>query len=608
MKRLLLSIMASGVFAGAMAIPAKPGFIAYTQPDGTVINVKMTGDEHGHLLYSEGGLLLVEKDGHLEYATFDESGCPKASGIIAKPSNESQALGLRLQTDAQLEDWITKIAANRTSRLDRLRSLPALRKAATRSEGDAEGSGSEDASDGNIEEGANDGEQQGDDNGPIVPMNFGRCASTFPVLGEQKGLVILVEYDDVEFKYGDFDYFNRMLNEEGFSDYGSLGSVRDWFIDNSDGRFLPEFDVYGPVKLPNIRKYYGGNDILGNDERPYEMAIHACQILDEDVDFSQYDMDGDGLIDNVFIFYAGKGEHDSNISNAVWPHSWDIALAGTNEEYSFDGVKLNHYACTCEYPSGYKRPDGIGTFVHEFSHVMGLPDLYVTTYTGGFTPGAWSVMDTGPYNNDRLTPPNYSSYEKVALGWIDFLPFSEGRMEIPELSATGVAYAMPTEKDNEFFFFENRQQTGNDEFLPGHGMLVWHVDYRESIWDMNVVNNTSRHQYVDLVEADNVKSESTRAGDAFPGTKNVTSFGFNTKPQLASWAKNPVAFDLVDIEESEDGLISFNAVVPEIEEPGAVDAIEAAEGNGMYYDLMGRRVANPSRGIYILNGKKILIK
>lgn len=592
MKRLLLSILASGAFAGAMAIPAKPGFTQFTQPDGTVINIRTVGDEHGHMIYSEDGLLLVETDGRLEYAKFDENGYPVASGIVAKAVNAMLAKSQMLQSEVELEKWAEKMTYNRNLRIDQLYKATKMRKAATRAEGDTSENPDEPR------------EDEMPDDGGLVPMNFGRCESAFPVIGEQKGLVVLVEYEDIEFKYGDLDYFHRMLNEEGFSDHGSLGSARDWFVENSNGRFLPDFDVYGPVKLPNKRSYYGGNDRYGNDERPHEMAIDACRILDEDVDFSEYDRDGDGMIDNVFIFYAGKGEHDSGISNAVWPHSWNVALGIPDEQFIFDGVQLDHYACTCEYPSGYKRPDGIGTFVHEFSHVMGLPDLYVTTYTGGFTPGEWSVMDQGPYNNDRLTPPNYSSYEKGALGWIDFKPFTEGRIEINDLSTSNEAYALPTEKRSEFFFFENRQQHGNDEFLPGHGMLVWHIDYNKNIWALNAVNNTKNHQYVDLIEADNVKSESTRAADAFPGPKNITTFGFDTKPQLSSWAKERLAFDLTDIEESEDGVISFMAVAAD---PGAVDSIEASgEDSIVYYDLTGRKVMNPEKGIYIRNGKKVL--
>ena len=582
MKRLLLSILASGLCAGAMAIPAKPGLIAYTQPDGTVVNIQIVGDEHAHAVYSEEGLLLVETEGRLEYARFNSKGEPVASGVMASAGGDGHARKLNLQSQSNIDRWAEKLAVARIGRLEKQQAVRAMRAPAAAAEG------------------------EGGDSDRLVPLNFGRCESTFPVLGEQKGLVILVEYDDVAFTYGDYDYFHRMLNEEGFSDYGSLGSARDWFVENSDGKFLPDFDVYGPVKLPNNRQYYGGNDSFGNDIRPHEMAIHACQILDDEVDFSQYDRDGDGVIDNVFIFYAGKGEHDSGVKNAVWPHSWELALGLPGEKYIFDGVQLNHYACTCEYPSGYKRPDGIGTFIHEFSHVMGLPDLYVTNYTTGFTPGEWSVMDQGPYNNDRLTPPNYSSYEKGALGWIDFKPFEEGRMEIYDLSSTNEAFVLPTDSDNEFFFFENRQQHGNDAFLPGHGMLVWHVDYKKSYWTMNIVNNTSTHQCVDLIEADNVKSTATRASDAFPGTKNVTAFGFDTKPQLISWSKTRLAFDLEDITESEDGVISFNAVDSDV---NAVEGVAAEDGSdGVYFDLMGRRVANPGKGIYIRNGKKVLIK
>lgn len=580
MKRVILNIMAAGLCATAMAIPAKPGFVAYTQPDGSVINVMMAGDEHGHVIYSESGKLLIDVAGYLEYADFDTDGFPVASGIRVSNDNESKVAAMRLQPQSKIDKWAEKMMTNRNGRLDKKYAKSSLKKIATRSEDEEEGEG-------------------------LIPVNYGRCDTNFPVLGQQKGLVILVSYQDVDFKYGDNDYYTRMINEEGFSDYGSLGSVRDWFIYNSNGLFQPDFDVYGPVVLPNDRAYYGENDVYGSDKRAEEMAIHACELLDDEVDFSVYDRDGDGVIDNVFIFYAGKGEHDSNIANTVWPHSWDISVGRPDEEFIYDGVKLDRYACTCEYPSGYQRPDGIGTFVHEFSHVMGLPDLYVTTYTGGFTPGEWSVMDQGPYNNDRLTPPNYSSYEKAALGWIEMRPIEEGRIEIPDLSTTNIAYVMPTDNKDEFYFFENRQLIGNDEFLPGHGMLVWHVDFVPGIWEMNIVNNSRNHQYVDLIEADNVKTASTRDADSFPGTKHVTAFGYDTKPQLISWSKKRLAYDLQDIAESEDGIISFNAVAPE---GNAVIGIEASgDQDNIYYDLAGRRVMNPGKGIYIVNGEKVIL-
>lgn len=596
MKRFLLSLIVSGVCVGAFAIPAKPGFINYTQPDGTVIKVRMVGDEYGHMTYSEKGHLVVEKDGALHYAIFDNQGVPQASDRIVTPMEPDAGEIALLQTSEQIEKWMETLESRKFSRLSKF----------SKSYRVVNSDDSEDSEDSDSEVSDDEGEgEENSDERRLVPLNFGRFETGFPAFGKIKGLVILVSYQDVDFKYGDYDYFFRMLNEEGFSDNGSFGSARDWFIENSSGQFLPDFDVYGPVQLPKNRAYYGGNNFVGDDKNPEKMVIHAMEILDDEVDFSQYDCDGDGVIDNVFIFYAGKGEHDSNLSSAVWPHSWEVYGGAGIEEY-FDGLLLDRYACSCEYPSGYNRPDGIGTFVHEFSHVMGLPDLYATNYSSSFTPGDWSAMDSGPYNNDGLTPPNYSSFEKGALGWIDFIPLEEGAVEIPYLADTDVAYVLPTERPEEFFFFENRQQIGNDQFIPGHGMLVWHVDYKKSVWDMNTVNNKTGHNYVDLIEADNNKSRNTRSGDSFPGTKNVKEFSFSTKPQLASWAKKQLTLELSDIEESEDGLISFNAVATGVEyDPSAVKPVVADPmKDDIVYDLFGRRVSNPGKGIYIVNGKK----
>lgn len=599
MKRFLQMLLCAGFCTTAMAIPAKPGFVRYIQPDGEEIQVRIVGDEHGHITYSEDGLVLVSVGDRLEYASFDAEGMPKASGLAVTGRGLDRKTAGELQTADQINVWNEKMQAARESRL---MSVRAAGRYAGAFDGQRTAALSE--TDDMIS-----GEGDPEEAGGIVPPNFGRCDSSFPVLGEQKGLVVLVEYQDIAFEYGDFDYFSRMLNEEGFSDFGSLGSARDWFIENSNGKFIPEFDVYGPVKLPFKRSYYGGNDRFGNDKNPELMAIHALDSLDLKVDFSQYDRDGDGKIDNVFIFYAGKGEHDSNVSNAVWPHSWDVSVAHEDTTFIYDGVILDHYACACEYPSGYKRPDGIGTFVHEFSHVMGLPDLYVTSGGSAFTPGPWSVLDYGPYNNDRLTPPNYSSVEKCALGWIELDSISEGRVEIPNLSESNTAYVLPTERENEFYFFENRQQRGNDTYLPYHGMLVWRVDYNQAAWTNNTVNNVSSHQRVDLIEADNRKTAGSREGDPFPGLAAVTEFTFETQPQLSSWQKQPLAYDIKNIEETEDGLITFDAVVRYNENnPGAVSTIETVAGSGSYYDLFGRRIDNPSGGIYVVDGKKVVVR
>lgn len=598
MRRILLLAGMSALATAAMAIPAKPGIIKYTQPDGTVVEITMTGDERGHLVFSSDGLLLADNAGRLEYASFGQNGVPVPSGIALGKTTLSEAQKSLLQSPEQIEKWKSVIQSNinkkLTERSNRRKSISRI-------------------------------DTQDETNDPqegmkwSVPENFGLCTSTFPTKGSPKGLVVLVEYEDVKFQYGDYDYFNRMLNEEGFSDFGSLGSARDYFVFNSMGQFTPDFDVYGPVTLPDNRKYYGANDLMGDDANAHQMAIDALKILDDEVDFSQYDCDGDGVIDNVFVFYAGQGEHDSSIKEAVWPHSFDVTSADPYHTYIYDGVILDHYACTCEHATGDTRPDGIGTFVHEFSHVMGLPDLYSTVYNNAFTPGPFQVLDSGPYNNDGLTPPNYSSFERCALGWMEMTPFEEGVNEIPELSESNKAYVIPTENKDEYYFFENRQLVGNDQFIPGHGMLVWHIDYKKSVWDSNAVNNTSSHQYVDLIEADNRKYSVSRDGDPFPGVKDVTEFGPSTVPALVSWNKRNLIFGLSDITETEDGMIlvtatSLETELPPYSEPDPDDDNSSAEGvaaetaTGIYYDLMGRQVANPSKGIYIRDGKKVIMK
>lgn len=584
MRRILLSMIAGTLALTASAIPAKPGKIRYQQPDGSVVSLEMIGDEFGHVIFSTDRLVVLSVDGEMQYARFDSSGKAVPSGRIVKSENLESKEAARLQPKEKIEAWVDRV----------MQSSPRRVKAKATSNGEEpEPTDSEDSEE------------------RLVPLNFGLCTSTFPVVGVQKALVVLVEYQDVEFKFGSYDYFHRMLNEEGFSDNGSLGSARDFFVDNSYGLFLPDFDVYGPVVLPENRAYYGANSFGGDDQNPEMMAVHALQILDDEVDFSQYDRDGDGFIDNVFIFYAGKGEHDTGVANYVWPHSWEVTSAGHSEPFIFDGVQLDHYACTCEYSSGYKRPDGIGTFVHEFSHVMGLPDLYVTTYSGGFTPGRWSTLDSGPYNNHGLTPPNYSSFERVALGWMEMLPLEEGLNELPNLMDSNKAFAVPTASANEYFYFENRQQTGNDRFIPGHGMLVWHIDYLKSAWDYNTVNNNSAHQRVDIVEADNKKSESTRSGDSFPGNANVTEFRCDTAPKFLTWKKKKLDFDLIEIAESDEGIISFTAITHDELHPegtGIESVKSESPDSSEYFDMLGRKVDHPSKGIYIKDGKKVILK
>lgn len=507
--------MAVAVIAAAIGcadvygVPADPRPRTFTQPDGTTITVKLRGDERTHFYLSEDDHLLVRKGDAFYYGDIATDGSLKASTMIARPAEKRTA---------------AEIAYLNTVDMQRVYSVMSRRSSESKM-------------------------ARAPQRGPGLFPGTG-----FPSKGQQKALVILVQYQDVAFTLDDpHDYFSRLLMQPGFSDYGGTGSAHDYFIDNSNGQFDPQFDLVGPVTLAHNRSYYGGNDIYGNDNHPEEMVIEACQQLDNEIDFAQYDRDNDGYIDNVFVFYAGQGEASYGGSDTVWPHSWEVSAA-TSTAYNFDGKRLDRYACSNEWESG--RPDGVGTFVHEFSHVMGLPDLYATSYTNAFTPGAWSALDYGPYNNDGCTPPCYGAFERYALGWIE--PTVLGSPLNARLSriSTNKAYMIPTSDPDEFFLLENRQQTGWDAYIPGHGMLIWHVDYESYIWNSNTVNNSSSHQYVDIEEADNTRNEYSRDGDAFPGASGVTEFTDDTNPSMRTWSGASLNVPITEITEV-DGVIRF---------------------------------------------------
>lgn len=380
--------------------------------------------------------------------------------------------------------------------------------------------------------------------------------TSYPAKGESRALVILVNFADNQFTIPNpRETYIRMLNEPGFSEYGATGSVKDYFLASSKGQFDPTFDVYGPVTLPGTMAYYGAESFSGHDTHPEEMVINACIQLDADIDFSIYDRDKDGEIDNVYIFYAGRGQASGGSPDTIWPHSSDV-FSGFKKTHRFDGVLLNHYACSNEIDESLSLA-GIGTFCHEFSHVLGLPDLYPTSYTDAFTCGRWSVMDYGPYCNNGHTPPLYSAFERYSLKWLEPEMLADKPLTVcmPPIDENK-AYMLPTERDGEYFLFENRQQTGWDKYIPGHGMLVWHIDFHQGIWNNNSVNNNPSHLYVDILEADNIRDEQTRAGDSFPGTAGITKISDETTPGLLSWEKNRSGKDITEIREI-DGNIYF---------------------------------------------------
>ena len=332
--------------------------------------------------------------------------------------------------------------------------------------------------------------------------------------GTKKGLLILAQFPDKKFESShNLALYKQIVNGQDYSDasLGFRGSVRDYFHDQSDGQFDFDIDVVGPVTVSKNYAYYGGNNLYGDDNHPEEMVAEACKLADATVNFKDYDWDGDGEVDQIFVVYAGHGEASWDDEDTIWPHAWTLEDAA-DITLTLDGVRINSYACSCELGSDGKI-DGIGTICHEFSHCFGLMDMYDTSYSGNFGMCSWSLMDSGGYNSNGFVPAGYTSFEKMSVGWKQPIEMT-GDMEVQNLkpySDGGEAYILYNEANrNEFFLLENRQNVGWDEGLEDNGLLAIHVDYDAGVWAYNEVNTTvdtysgNNHQRCTVIPADGV--------------------------------------------------------------------------------------------------------
>lgn len=534
MKRIIIfSLLVVCFVQTTFAIPAYPKPLKVKQADGSWLTIQMRGDEHGHYVLTSDGIPLVfnARQKNYEYADWKD-GKVQASGIKAVEASERTA---KVKAFVESQDKSAILESFKRARLQQLQQTLSSRRNAS------------------LKVGSNPQKEK---------------LNNFPTIGEVHSLVILVQFADTKFSTVGSDahqFFNNMLNEPGFTySNGANGSARDFYLNSSNGRFQPQFDVIGPVTLPEKYSYYGANkgSSVDNPVRLEEFVREACTLAAPSVDFSQYDHNQDGFIDNIYFFYAGKGEADSGDGNAIWPHSAyysDIATQAGAAQTSLklNGVEVGNYTCSNEINGTLitPQPAGIGTFVHEFGHVLGLADHYDVNYgITTFAPGSFDTMAQASYNNNGNTPAAFSAYERACLGWLDLTVLKNGvdtLNVLPDLNDSNKAYMVPVggTDDQEYFIMENRQQKGWDAFIPGHGMLLWHIDYDAKAWEKNELNISGTHQRLDIVEADNKLTDNTRAGDPFPGTSNVTQCN------LTSWAGGKV-MSLDDIEEK-DGVINL---------------------------------------------------
>jgi M6 family metalloprotease-like protein len=398
--------------------------------------------------------------------------------------------------------------------------------------------------------------------------------------GKKKGLVILMQFGDYDFvTKNPKAVFQDFFNKEGYNDFGMSGSVKDYFKAQSYGQFELDFDVVGPYTAAHSMVYYGGHEGSSKDSRPQELIKEACELADEEVNFADYDWDGNGEVDQVFVVYAGYGENydyteDNKFANTIWPHESSLKYFSYN--LRLDGTLIGTYACNSELAGiDGTELDGIGGACHEFSHCLGLPDFYDTS-GNNFGMAVWDVMDQGCYNNNSRTPAGYTSYERMFAGWLTPVELelnSKTTIEgMKPLAESPEAYILYNEKNkNEYYLLENRQLTGFDAKLYGHGLLVLHVDYDADVWHSNSVNVSASHQRLTIIPADNelVYSYNSFAADPFPGKKGVTELTNYSTPAATLYNANTDGKKLMgkpidNIKESDKGLISFVACRPEL--------------------------------------------
>ena len=343
--------------------------------------------------------------------------------------------------------------------------------------------------------------------------------------GERHQLTVMVEFNDRAFKDDEtatLAQWDKIFNTKNLSEEPFKGSVHDYFYAQSYGDFNLTFDlVYVKVKGDAVK--YASDDDDENSQYLVEDIMEVLKTLS--IDWSRYDWNGDGFINQLLIVYAGQGMNNYNEEEyknkaMIWPHQWwmsehlkdgqkgvycdPIPVTYNDKEYKVD--------CYCALAELTKNDDygSFGTICHEYTHCFGFPDFYYgrTTYVGG-----WELMDYGNYNGDGYCPASYSAHERWLMGWLTPTELKEETTitDMPALSDAPQAYLIRNDGfQNEYYIVENRQQKGWDTSLPGNGIIVFHIDYDAPLWvsTKEYVNQYSRKHYT-IFHANNLADTST---------------------------------------------------------------------------------------------------
>ena len=617
-KKLLFGLLFAAMTAGAVKM--KPGINIIKQADGTTITVRAYGDEDLSYFLASDGTLLYQEGTNFYIAGVKADGTLYSTGVLAhEPSMRTikEISAIKAQNaKAFYNSMETQAKANKVRRE------------------------------------------------PMTPDN-----SLLPSLGKHKIPVILVEFSDVEFSVENpkatFDkYLNgkELFNKETDPEMGqNYASVAKYFKDMSFGKFESEFEVYGPVNLGKPLATYGAG--YSSQENMGLLLTDACTAVDDEVDFTQYDSNDDGNIDLIYIIYAGFSQSIAgNSTDCIHPKSGYLSLAK-----SFDGMDVKRYGVNNELngtPADQANGpiiNGIGLFCHEFSHCMGLPDLYPKS--GSIAEACinqnmdyWSLMDAGEYTANGYRPTAYTAWERERLGWMEIGTLTgPSNVELKSLDEGGAAFRIYNDKDetgHEYYIVENVQNNGWNKNLFGNGLMVTHVDYLSSQFSLGgcKVNNTGGHPRMHVMAADGMfvpeyflgstiedsyitflkehnadlvakyggqvfsiedyKAEA--AGDLFPGTSNATSLTDDSQPMKA-WTYNgeTMGKPITDItNDTEKGIVSFKFMGGGEPVDGINEVTVNKTTDSRVYSISGTYMGNDinslPKGIYIRNGKKVI--
>lgn len=404
-----------------------------------------------------------------------------------------------------------------------------------------------------------------------------------PIVGERRVLVILMQYKDLEFKQTKQD-FEALFNELDYNQNGATGSVRDFYRFASQGQLDYISDIYGPYTSQQPMRFYGANAAGGYDANPLALCIEAIKSLPSDIDYSQYDNNNDGLVDNVHIIYAGHGEEAGASADAIWAHEYPYRIALKNEV----GYSFASYSCSPEL-RGNRGAEitNIGVACHELGHALGAMDYYDTNYaTGGeYTgTGEWDIMASGSWNDEGKTPPNFNPYVRstvfgwnpqVVLGNDQYVNMPKMGKDNPEQS---IIYRLETGSNGDYFLLENRQKHHFDAALPGAGLMIYHVHPDiERYHSTNSVNTTSPQGFYPVCasysEPTQKKYGNINSKECpFPGSKNVNSFSDKTSPAAVAWNGSATKVSISNITmNSSNGSVSFTTGSHVIDKPDEPD-------------------------------------